>query len=203
MTDKVIVDIKGIMALLPHRFPFLLVDRVEIIEEGKKVIGIKNVTMNEDCFNGHFPGNPVFPGVLQVEAMAQTGGVMFLRNPALQGKNVLFVSINNVKFRRMVVPGDQLVMEVESTRFGGRIAAMKAKATVNGERSIKGRSRSPIKNLSSGDLKKTGAFQLRGFSLHPTRWSLSKLQLTGGRRTSHSQSRTHISGGPLSSFLNR
>ncbi|SRR3989339_277669 len=133
MTDKVIVDIKGIMALLPHRFPFLLVDRVEIIEEGKKVRGIKNITMNEDCFNGHFPGNPVFPGVLQVEAMAQTGGVMMLRNPALQGKNVLFVSINNVKFRRMVFPGDQLVMEVESTRFGGRIAAMKGKATVDGE----------------------------------------------------------------------
>ncbi|OGF47003.1 MAG: 3-hydroxyacyl-[acyl-carrier-protein] dehydratase FabZ [Candidatus Firestonebacteria bacterium RIFOXYC2_FULL_39_67] len=127
------VDIKGIMALLPHRFPFLLVDRVEIIEEGKKVRGIKNITMNEDCFNGHFPGNPVFPGVLQVEAMAQTGGVMMLRNPALQGKNVLFVSINNVKFRRMVFPGDQLVMEVESTRFGGRIAAMKGKATVDGE----------------------------------------------------------------------
>lgn len=133
MTDKVIVDIKGIMDLLPHRFPFLLVDRVEIIEEGKKVIGLKNVTINEDCFNGHFPGNPVFPGVLQVEAMAQTGGVMMLRNPALQGKNVLFVSMNNVKFRRIVLPGDQLVMEVETTRFGGRIAAMKGKATVNGE----------------------------------------------------------------------
>ena len=133
MTDKVIVDIKGIMALLAHRFPFLLVDRVEIIEEGKKVRGIKNITMNEDCFNGHFPGNPVFPGVLQVEAMAQTGGVMMLRNPALQGKEVLFVSINNVKFRRIVMPGDQLVMEVVNTRFGGKIVAMSAKAFVDGQ----------------------------------------------------------------------
>ena len=136
MAEKIIVDIKGIMALLPHRFPFLLVDRVEILEEGKKAIGIKNITINEDCFNGHFPGNPVFPGVLQVEAMAQTGGVMILRNPALQGKDVLFVSINNVKFRRMVFPGDQLVMEVETTRFGGRIAAMKGKATVDGELAV-------------------------------------------------------------------
>lgn len=133
MTDKVIVDIKGIMALLPHRYPFLLVDRVEIIEEGKKVIGIKNITMNEECFNGHFPGNPVFPGVLQVEAMAQTGGVMMLRNPALQGKEVLFVSINNVKFRKIVLPGDQLVMEVENTRFGGKIVAMSGKATIDGQ----------------------------------------------------------------------
>lgn len=133
MTDKVIVDIKGIMALLPHRYPFLLVDKVEIIEEGKKVIGIKNITMNEECFNGHFPGNPVFPGVLQVEAMAQTGGVMMLRNPALQGKEVLFVSINNVKFRKIVLPGDQLVMEVENTRFGGKIVAMSGKATVDGQ----------------------------------------------------------------------
>ncbi|MFH1074825.1 MAG: 3-hydroxyacyl-ACP dehydratase FabZ [Candidatus Firestonebacteria bacterium] len=127
------VDIKGIMALLPHRFPFLLVDRVEIIEEGKKVRGIKNVTINEDYFNGHFPGNPVLPGVLQLEALAQTGGVMMLRNPALQGKDVLFVSINNVKFRKIVTPGDQLVMEVESTRFGGKIAAMSGKAFVDGQ----------------------------------------------------------------------
>jgi len=136
MTDKVIVDIKGIMELLPHRFPFLLVDRVEIIEEGKKVKGIKNITINEDCFNGHFPGNPVFPGVLQIEAMAQTGGVMMLRNPALQGKNVLFVSINNVKFRKIVLPGDQLVMEVESTRFGGKIVAMSGKGFVDGQLAV-------------------------------------------------------------------
>ncbi len=127
------LNIVDIMNTIPHRFPFLLVDRVEIIEEGKKAIGYKNITMNEDCFNGHFPGSPIFPGVLTVEAMAQTAGVLMLRLPALKGKLVYFAALKEVKFRKPVGPGDVLVMEVDVLRFGGRIAMLKSCGKVNGE----------------------------------------------------------------------
>ena len=133
MSENVVVDIKGIMATLPHRFPMLLVDRVTILEEGVKAVGIKNVTINEDMFNGHFPHNPVMPGVLIIEAMAQTAGVMMLRLPALKGKTPLFAAINDVKFRNPVVPGDQLEMHVECLRFGGKVCKLKAQAFVNKE----------------------------------------------------------------------
>ena len=135
MTEQNVVklNIVDIMNTIPHRFPFLLVDRVEILEEGKKAIGYKNITMNEDCFNGHFPGSPIFPGVLTVEAMAQTAGVLMLRLPALKGKLVYFAALKEVKFRKPVGPGDVLVMEVEVLRFGGRIAMLKSCGKVDGE----------------------------------------------------------------------
>ncbi len=121
------------MNTIPHRFPFLLVDRVEILEEGKRAIGYKNVTMNEDCFNGHFPGSPIFPGVLAVEAQAQTAGVLMLRLPALKGKLVYFAALKEVKFRKPILPGDVIVMEINITRFGGRICMLTAVSKVNGE----------------------------------------------------------------------
>jgi 3-hydroxyacyl-[acyl-carrier-protein] dehydratase len=133
MSEKVICNINDIVKLLPHRFPFLLVDRVEVIEEGKKARGIKNVTINEDYFNGHFPGNPIMPGVLILEALAQTGGVLMLRKPELKGKTVLFASIKEVKFRKPVIPGDQLILNVEITRWGGRVAVMKGEAYVGND----------------------------------------------------------------------
>jgi len=131
--SKVTLNSVDIMNTIPHRFPFLFVDKVEILEEGKKAIGYKNVTMNEDVFNGHFPGSPIFPGVLSIEAMAQTAGVLMLRLPTTKGKLVYFLSIKEVKFRKPVLPGDVLVMEIEVLRFGGRIAVIKSCAKVNGE----------------------------------------------------------------------
>jgi 3-hydroxyacyl-[acyl-carrier-protein] dehydratase len=115
MPDKTIYHIEEIMNFLPHRYPFLLVDRLEVEVPGEKGIGIKNVTMNEEFFQGHFPENPVMPGVLQIEAMAQTAGVIVV---AAQGEvekkpGVLFMSIDKVKFRKPVKPGDQLRMHVE------------------------------------------------------------------------------------------
>jgi len=106
------VDINMIQKILPHRYPFLLVDRVTEVSDNR-VVGIKNVTINEQFFQGHFPGAPVMPGVLIVEAMAQTGGIGALSLPENAGKLAYFLTINNAKFRRMVVPGDTLVMEVD------------------------------------------------------------------------------------------
>ena len=124
----------AIRKLIPHRYPFLLVDRVEKVEPGVRAVGIKNVTQNEPFFQGHFPDYPVMPGVLIVEAMAQVGavGVMLLEDYA--GKLALFAGIDRVRFRRQVIPGDVLRMEVEITRLKGRIGRGKGSATVNGER---------------------------------------------------------------------
>ena len=124
----------AIRKLIPHRYPFLLVDRVEEVEPGVRAVGIKNVTQNEPFFQGHFPDYPVMPGVLIVEAMAQVGavGVMLLEDYA--GKLALFAGIDRVRFRRQVIPGDVLRMEVEITRLKGRIGRGKGSATVNGER---------------------------------------------------------------------
>lgn len=127
------IDIDGIMAILPHRYPFLLVDRVIEIEEGKKAIGIKNVTINEPFFQGHFPTRPVMPGVLMVEAMAQVAGVVILTNDEHRGKVAFFMAVNNVKFRKVVSPGDQLVMEVEVVRDKSRTAQIRGQSKVNGE----------------------------------------------------------------------
>jgi beta-hydroxyacyl-ACP dehydratase FabZ len=127
------IDIDGIMNVLPHRYPFLLVDRVIEIEKGKKAIGIKNVTINENFFQGHFPNRPVMPGVLMVEAMAQVAGVVILTNEQHHGKVAFFMAVNNVKFRKVVSPGDQLIMEVEVVRDKSRTAQVRGQSKVNGE----------------------------------------------------------------------
>lgn len=127
------MDIQRILSILPHRYPLLLVDRIVEQEKGKRIVGIKNVTFNEPFFQGHFPGHPVMPGVLIIEAMAQTGGILLMdqvEDPS--GKVVYFMAIDNAKFRRPVVPGDQLRMELEMVRFGGKRCQMRGVAWVDG-----------------------------------------------------------------------
>jgi len=129
---------KDIAGILPHRYPFLLVDRVTELEPGKRVVGLKNVTFNEPFFQGHFPGNPIMPGVLIIEGMAQTGGILARLSQADfmergGGGETLFVSIDKVKFRRPVVPGDTLRFEVEALRTGSRFWKVAGKAFVEGD----------------------------------------------------------------------
>lgn len=123
-------DIKNI---IPHRYPFLLVDKITEIDNGKRVTGIKNVTVNEPFFQGHFPDYPVMPGVLILEALAQTGAVVMLQKEENKGKIGFLAGIDNCRFKRQVVPGDQLKLEVEIIRLKGPIGKGKATATVNGE----------------------------------------------------------------------
>lgn len=132
--QKLPLGSKEIRSLIPHRYPFLLVDRVVEIEAGKRAVGIKNVTQNEPFFQGHFPDHPVMPGVLIVEAMAQVGAVGVMADEAFRGKLALFAGIDKVRFRRQVVPGDVLRMEVEISRLRGRIGRGWGEATVDGER---------------------------------------------------------------------
>jgi 3-hydroxyacyl-[acyl-carrier-protein] dehydratase len=122
------------MAILPHAYPFLLVDRIVEIEPGKRVVGIKNVTYNEPFFPGHFPGRPIMPGVLIIEAMAQTAGVLVFNSLPEEDrkKTVFFLGIDNVRFRKPVIPGDQLRMELEITRHRQSIWGFKGKALVDG-----------------------------------------------------------------------
>lgn len=128
------LGIKEIQEILPHRYPFLLVDKIEEIEEGKKAVGYKNVTMNEYFFQGHFPEEPVMPGVLIVEALAQVGAVALLSKEEYKGKIAYFGGINKAKFRRKVVPGDVLKLEVEMIKMKGPAGVAKGIATVNGEK---------------------------------------------------------------------
>ena len=132
-----VADIQLIQAILPHRYPFLLVDRVTDIEGTTSAVGLKNVTMNEPHFQGHFPGNPIMPGVTIVEAMAQTAAVMVGATMGLTQGNLLiyFMAIDGCKFRRKVVPGDQLRMAVETLRGkpGGKVWRFRGVATVDGE----------------------------------------------------------------------
>ena len=113
------MDIKEIMKIIPHRYPFLLIDKVENIEDNK-IVAIKNVSMNEYFFQGHFPVEPVMPGVLIIEALAQAGAVALLSKEEFKGRIAYFAGINNAKFRRKVVPGDTLRLEVELTKIRGR-----------------------------------------------------------------------------------
>jgi len=125
------MDIQKIMELLPHRYPFLLVDRIEEIEEGKRIVGTKNVTINEPFFQGHFPGHPIMPGVLIIEAMAQVGGVFALVNDDIgDDKVTYFVGIDKARFRRPVVPGDVLRFELEMLSSRRGIYTFQAKAYV-------------------------------------------------------------------------
>lgn len=132
---KLPLTYEDIAEILPHRYPFLLVDRITELEPGKRVVGIKNVTFNEPFFQGHFPGNPIMPGVLIIEAMAQTGGVMArLSMPEVMGKEgsgaIFFMSLDKVKFRKPVIPGDQLIFKLEALRSGSRVWKMAGKAFV-------------------------------------------------------------------------
>lgn len=127
------LDTQQIKEIIPHRYPFLLIDKIVEIEEGKRAVGIKNVTANEEFFNGHFPDYPVMPGVLIVEALAQTGAVAMLKQEEYKGKLAFFTGIDNCRFKRQVKPGDQLRLEVEIVRIKGPIGKGKATATVDGQ----------------------------------------------------------------------
>ncbi len=126
--------IEEIMKVLPHRYPFLLVDRILEIERNKRIVGLKNVTINEPFFQGHFPGHPIMPGVLIIEAMAQVGGMLLMGvlDDAEQ-KVVYFISLDNVKFRRPVKPGDQIRFELDITQIRGSVCKMHGVGKVDGE----------------------------------------------------------------------
>jgi beta-hydroxyacyl-ACP dehydratase FabZ len=132
---KLPLNYEDIIKILPHRYPFLLVDRITELEKGKRVKGIKNVSINEPFFQGHFPGNPIMPGVLIIEAMGQVGGVLAgLSIPGALDKEkgilIYFMSMDKVKFRRQVVPGDQILFELETLRTGSRVWKLAGKAYV-------------------------------------------------------------------------
>ena len=128
------LGIEEIMKTLPHRYPFLLVDRILEMEEKKRIVGLKNVTINEPFFQGHFPGHPIMPGVLIIEAMAQVGGILLMGQiEGYESKVVYFMSLDNVKFRRPVRPGDQLRFELDMIQIRGMVCKMHGVAKVDGE----------------------------------------------------------------------
>jgi UDP-3-O-[3-hydroxymyristoyl] N-acetylglucosamine deacetylase/3-hydroxyacyl-[acyl-carrier-protein] dehydratase len=130
--NPALLDVNEVMKILPHRYPFLMVDKVLKIE-GNRIVGLKNVTVNEPFFQGHFPGHPIMPGVLQLEAIAQVAGILMLKQAENSGKIAYFMSAENVKWRKPVRPGDQLVIDVEMTKHRGKIGKAKGSCTVDGE----------------------------------------------------------------------
>ncbi len=153
------LNIQDILKALPHRYPFLLVDKILEMEEGKRAVAIKNVTINEHFFQGHFPGQPVMPGVLIIESIAQVGAYMALSAPSSLGKIVFFAGIDNVRFRRPVVPGDQLKIEVDVLWFKRGLGKMKGSASVEGELACEGEFTFSLVDQGGGG---------RGAQIHPT-----------------------------------
>lgn len=129
-----LLNITEIMDIIPHRYPFLLIDAIEEIEDGKRAVGKKCVSGNELFFQGHFPGNPVMPGVLIIEALAQVGAVAMLSKPEMKGKTAYFAGIDKAKFRQKVVPGDVLILETEIIKVKGPMGIGKAVAKVDGKK---------------------------------------------------------------------
>ena len=146
------IDLQGIMDLLPHRYPILLVDRILDFEPKVWIRGLKNVSFNEAVFQGHFPSRPVFPGVYIVEAMAQTGGCLLMREFEDRARKVIyFMGIDGVRFRKPVLPGDQLVMEVKVIQFKGRICKMRGEAFVDGQKVAEAEFMSMLMDLAEGE----------------------------------------------------
>lgn len=129
-----VLDSTQIQEIIPHRYPMLLIDRIEELEPGKRAVSLRNVTAHEEVFQGHFPGNPVMPGVLIVEAMAQTGAVALLSLDEFKGKTAYFGGIKSAKFRKVVRPGDQMVIEVILEKIRGSVGLGKAVARVDGKK---------------------------------------------------------------------
>jgi 3-hydroxyacyl-[acyl-carrier-protein] dehydratase len=127
------ISAKELLKILPHRYPFLLIDRVEEVEPGQRIVARKNVTYNEEYFVGHFPGEPVMPGVLQLEFLAQAAGVMLLLQPEFAGRLAYFAGIEKVRFRKPVVPGDTLIGEVTMVKQRGTVGWVEARASVDGK----------------------------------------------------------------------
>jgi len=126
------IDINEIMTILPHRYPFLLVDKIVELVEGERAKGIKNVTVNEPFFQGHFPGHPVMPGVLIVESMAQVGGILAFKSADVEDQVLYFMGIDDARFRKPVLPGDRLELTVEVLRRRGKVWSLKGEAFVDG-----------------------------------------------------------------------
>jgi 3-hydroxyacyl-[acyl-carrier-protein] dehydratase len=132
---ETVLDIQAIMQRLPHRYPFLLIDRIVRFVPGEEIVALKNVTMNEPFFQGHFPAKPVMPGVLIIEALAQAGGILAaeIRGPEKQGEIIYFMGMDAVRFRKPVVPGDQLMLEARVLKMRSRVAKMAGRALVDGQ----------------------------------------------------------------------
>jgi 3-hydroxyacyl-[acyl-carrier-protein] dehydratase len=154
------IDVRGILEYLPHRYPFLLIDRVLELEAGKRIVAIKNVTINEPYFVGHFPHIPVMPGVLMIEALAQAAGVLSfetLGQKSDPGSVFYFVGIDGARFKRPVVPGDQLRLEVEIVRFARSISKFKGVATVDGQVAAEAELMCTLRTVEPPQLPGTGA----------------------------------------------
>ena len=145
------IQVTEIQKILPHRYPFLLVDRILEMELGKKIVGLKNVTINEPFFQGHFPGYPIMPGVLIIEALAQVGGVLaYKSSESVEGNLVFFLSIDKAKFRKPVLPGDQLILQMEVVQARPPIWKLQGKAFVKDELVCEGELKAMISKNSEG-----------------------------------------------------